>query len=84
MVLLPFEYQVRMKKEEYLVPQKKLKAFLGDIGISYLDPFEMLIRSGENSKSLYLFADGVHFSEKGHKLIYEFLKAKLKIENVQP
>lgn len=71
-IILPYEYQLRSAVPD-LSAQNKLKTILDDVGLQYYDPYDFLRSSGIESNQLYLYADGLHFSKKGHKIIYNYL-----------
>ncbi len=77
-VILPYEYQLRAREEQNLIPQRRLAAFLSERGIDFIDAYDALARSGQGSADNYLYADFGHFSKKGHKVVFELLKERLK------
>jgi lysophospholipase L1-like esterase len=72
-VLLPYEYQLRENKDNRLIPQNILGNALERNGIRVYDPAAYLQGHLTNSSEAYLWADGIHFSATGHRLIYEYL-----------
>lgn len=68
-VMLPYQSQLRDKNFE---PQQLVKQFCETDSIEFSDAAEYLKEQIEIN-SLYLFADEIHFSEKGHKAISDFL-----------
>ena len=68
-VMLPYQSQL---KDKNFIPQQLVKEFCNKDSIEYSDASEYLSKQA-NIKSLYLFADEIHFSEKGHRAIAEFL-----------
>lgn len=77
-LLLPYEYQLRnYSNEELFRPQRLLGENLNREGIRVLDPKDFLIRNARDTKDLYLYADGIHFSEKGHRLLARYLHSAL-------
>ncbi len=68
-VMLPYQSQLR---DRNFAPQQLVKQFCERDSIEFSDAAEYLAKQ-ENVNSLYLFADEIHFSEKGHKAIAEFL-----------
>lgn len=70
-IILPYEYQARNHNQNSVwMPQELLKNNFDQQGINYLEiNFPKL--DGEALKQLYLYADGIHFSKKGHQLIAE-------------
>jgi lysophospholipase L1-like esterase len=76
-VLLPYEYQVRSKNAEALRPQKSVREFFARNQIPCLDAYPWLAESGLDSKRLFLYADAMHLSSEGHRIIYEHLAKEL-------
>ncbi|MCX6174250.1 MAG: SGNH/GDSL hydrolase family protein [Ignavibacteriales bacterium] len=73
-IILPYEYQIRnFNKKELFLPQQLFQKKFESIGIKIYDILKDLKPYMNNSKSLYLFGDGIHFSEQGHKLISKIL-----------
>jgi len=72
-VLLPYEYQLRFKSEDNLKPQSLMKRELIADNVCVLDPIDYLISQKQKSKKFYLFGDGIHFSDFGHKIISEYI-----------
>lgn len=68
-VMLPYQSQLRHKN---FVPQQLVKQFCESDSIEFSDAAEYL-KQQTDINSLYLFADEIHFSEKGHKVISDFL-----------
>ena len=76
-VLLPYEYQLRMRNNNYLSPQKLMINVLKRKDITTLNLADYLIgyyNNGGGVSDLFLFGVGIHFSIKGHKIIYSILK----------
>ncbi|QXD14236.1 SGNH/GDSL hydrolase family protein [Rhodocaloribacter litoris] len=72
-VLLPYEYQLRRAGEPGLFhPQDVLKKHLRDIPVYDAAPF--LLAHTRKPETLYLYGDGIHFSERGHALLARFLE----------
>lgn len=71
-IILPYEYQLRSDVPDLTI-QKKLKGIFQDLDIKFFDPFVYFRNSGFDSKELYLYGDGLHFSEKGHRLMYKYI-----------
>lgn len=71
-IIAPYEVQLR-KTEALLEPQKKLSAFFSSHDIDFIDPVPEFLAKGTPSKEFYLFADPMHFSEKGHLVIFDVL-----------
>ena len=68
-VALPYQSQV---KDKNFAPQQLVKEFCNKDSIEYSDASEYLSKQADIN-SLYLFADEIHFSKKGHRAIAEFL-----------
>ena len=79
-VILPYEYQLRKKEDQYLLPQKILTAYFKEKGIPYIDAYEYFERAEGDTKQYFLYGDFAHFSEKGHQMVYQMLRERLKIE----
>ena len=76
-VLQPYEYQVRTREPAHLLPQRTVAAFLEAKGISYLDAYEDFVRAGADSDEYYLYADHAHFSERGHRVVFDAVMRRL-------
>lgn len=74
-VLLPYEYQIRQSLSE---PQRKFADLISDLPLSVHDPLPWLLERVDDSRSLYLYGDGIHFSEKGHRLLADYLLAQVR------
>src|SRR5690606_32456840 len=73
-VLLPYEYQVRNPTPANLLPQEIMAARLEAIGVSVHDAAPALGAQRGAAATLYAYGDGIHFSEKGHRAVFEFLR----------
>ncbi|MBN1781234.1 hypothetical protein JW948_08930 [bacterium] len=72
-VLLPYEYQLRQPNQKNIwLPQDVMKDGLKTSDILIFD-FRDHIVSGTDAKKLYLFGDGNHFSNYGHRMIAKSL-----------
>jgi hypothetical protein len=80
-VILPYEYQLRNDSNDQTI-QRKLKNILDEIEIEYYDAYRFLKNSNFESNELYLYGDGLHFSELGHKLMYEFISEEILISGI--
>ncbi len=69
LVMLPYQSQL---KDKNVGPQQLVKEFCAKDSIRFSDAFEYFSKQPDIS-SLYLFADEIHFSKKGHRAIAEFL-----------
>jgi hypothetical protein len=68
--LLPYEYQIR---EGIKKPQKLFKDSLLVRNIAVNDLIPVFAKQN-NSKELFLYGDGIHLSNKGHRLVAEYLR----------
>jgi lysophospholipase L1-like esterase len=79
--IFPYEYQFRSPENPDLFPQQAIKANAAKAGITvydlYPDVAHYLEESGESVKSLYLFADPMHFSPKGHELVARLIENRI-------
>jgi len=67
--LLPYEYQLR---EDDFRPQNLMKETIKN-RLNVLEPFQNKRDKNFNSKIYFLYGDGVHLSNIGHKYFAEFL-----------
>lgn len=74
-ILLPYEYQLRSSDPALNTPQKLMQEKLGQDSITVFNPFSGINIS--NSKDLYLYGDGIHFSNKGHRVVAEGVLSRL-------
>jgi len=77
--ILPYEYQLRADSDTALAPQARIERTFSELGIDHYDLFPDLAESNEESE-LYLTADGIHFSERGHERVFEILQRSLSVE----
>ncbi len=71
-VILPYEYQLR-KNHKYEQPQKLLLDDLRSNNIKAYNLFNTFASNPIDKKLLYLYADGIHFSNLGHRLAANFI-----------
>lgn len=71
-ILLPYRSQLSTLYNTADAPQKLVRAYCDNQSISYNDALDFF-REEKNSATLYLFADEIHFSEKGHQKMASFL-----------
>ena len=76
-VILPYEYQLRTGESQHLLPQKRLATYFNEQGIDYIDAYDYFRQAGD-AKQYYLYADFGHFSRKGHQVVFNLLKERLK------
>lgn len=73
-VLLPYEFQLRKQANASIFkPQQIVKSILNKHNIAYHDA--AVILSAPTSTDLYLKADGIHFSAKGHQILAQWLNS---------
>jgi lysophospholipase L1-like esterase len=73
-VLLPYEYQLRRADSASYYPQVVLRDRLDSLHIRWYDFASTFRGLPGNRDSLYLFGDGIHFSEHGHREIARFVQ----------
>lgn len=77
--ILPYEYQIRnYNKTDIFKAQETLLTYLKDIHIQVIDCSPAFKDYYKSSNKYYLWGDGIHFSEEGHKLIANFVKNYLE------
>lgn len=69
-ILLPYEYQLR---EHLLEPQQLLAERLAGLPVEIYNPAQWLLNTAGSPDDLYLYGDGIHFSERGHRLIADYV-----------
>ncbi|MEE9166404.1 MAG: SGNH/GDSL hydrolase family protein [Candidatus Neomarinimicrobiota bacterium] len=74
-VLLPYEYQMRKESEPYRFPQRLMMRSLRESNINVYSILDETYN--KDSKELYLYGDGIHFSKVGHKYIARYLVEKM-------
>ena len=79
-IISPYEYQVRegSRNNSLLIPQKILSNYMEERKINYINAYKNFIGYGGNSKDLFLPYDPMHYSEKGHKIIFDVIDQDLK------
>jgi hypothetical protein len=78
LVLLPYEYQVRkFNQKNIFEPQNTLKISLVHNKVKLIDLREAYKYKTKNSDRFYLYGDGIHFNERGNRLIAEYLRNRL-------
>lgn len=77
--LLPYEYQIRnLNGSKIFQPQVTFKYLLEDLKIDVTDCSPAFNQFNLNSRYLYLYGDGIHFSKPGHRLIAKYIYEKVK------
>jgi len=74
-IIAPYEYQLRDPQVENLLPQKKLTDYFSDQNIDFIDSTPKFLQRDVESWRFFLPYDPLHFSELGHAVMYEILKA---------
>ena len=72
-VLLPYEYQLRNNYSKENMPQQKLISILKSENILSTDMGLLMEKEFKNDQELYLYADGIHFSNTGHRVLSTYL-----------
>lgn len=78
-IILPYEYQFRKINIDVLKPQKLLTEFFQKTGIESCDLYPCFRGLGGDPKRFYLYGDGIHFSEAGHKVIFDCISKFLSL-----
>ena len=76
-IVLPYEAQLRGENEEYLVPQRRIMAYLRERRIAGVDATPAFRNAGSPPGELYLFGDPMHLSPRGHGVLFEILRRDL-------
>jgi lysophospholipase L1-like esterase len=66
-VVMPYEYQLRVNSPDVWLPQQRLKQYLEREAIAFVDAADWF-RDGSPA-SYFLFGDPMHFSPKGHSVV---------------
>jgi lysophospholipase L1-like esterase len=75
-VVLPYEYQLRMRSDIFLKPQQILGQFFKDNNIQYINAYDNFTQRNESEK-YYLYSDTMHLSEYGHRQLFEVIYSNL-------
>lgn len=76
--ILPYEYQIRnFNKNTIFAPQETLIKLMKDSSINIIDCKNAFINYEKKSRDLYLYGDGIHFSELGHKVLANYIEGKI-------
>jgi len=73
-ILLPYEYQIRQLNLPKIKLQQLMSFELNKKVLTCFDPIPFLLEKGISSKEIFLFGDGIHLSNLGHRLIADFLE----------
>lgn len=74
LILLPYEYQLRTGD---FAPQDLMEEVLTNAGIRIKRPFQTDAEKYPDFKAFFLYGDGIHFSNYGHRRLAEFMIAQL-------
>ncbi len=77
-VIIPYRSQIVGRDRANRIPQTLVKDFCNQHQIGFSDAIDYLSKQ-QNPKSLYLFADEIHFSEAGHRAIAGFLLSSMPV-----
>ena len=72
-LILPYEYELRSGVVLHDTPQQILRRKLDSLGIGSMDPMSYMRKSGIKPNAMYLYGDGIHLSNLGHRLIANFM-----------
>ncbi len=81
-VLQPYEYQLRNSTDSanrnmgIFYPQQLMKKKLKSLKVSITDLRDAFKNDYQNSRRYYLYGDGIHFNNAGHRLIARYLMKK--------
>lgn len=73
-ILLPYEYQLRVKDDHLLLPQRMISEFLQSRKVDYVDAYAAFAASKEASGDLFLYGDHMHLSARGHAIVADLVK----------
>ena len=78
-LIAPYEYQIRegATNSELLLPQRIILQFLNQSKIDNIDLYTTFKDFSKISTDLYLGYDPMHFSVKGHKLLFDVIDADI-------
>jgi lysophospholipase L1-like esterase len=72
-IALPCEYQMRENYYEQNTPQDVLRIFTKKYHFSFHDCKSFAAQTKGDKKDLFLYADGIHFSNAGHRAFSSYL-----------
>ena len=76
-IIMPFEYQVRVDNVDTNLPQKILKNYFERQNINYIDALPSFRNANVKSSELFLSYDPMHLSKQGHKLLQSIISKNL-------
>jgi lysophospholipase L1-like esterase len=71
-IMLPYRAQLLHADSAHRKPQKLIAGFCFKQHIPFADPLDFCLKA-PNARDLYLFADEIHFSETGHKMMADYI-----------
>ncbi|MBU1679473.1 MAG: hypothetical protein KJ799_17805 [Bacteroidetes bacterium] len=74
-LLMPYEYQLRMSNDSIYYPQHILSQELGKLDIPVIDCKDAFLEGANHSADYYLYGDGIHFSNLGHRELFQYLRS---------
>lgn len=77
-VLLPYEYQLRMAGGNFLRPQRLITQALVAEKINVIDLYDDFAGKERDSRDFFLFGDPMHLSILGHQVVSDALTARLR------
>lgn len=77
-IILPYEYPLREKDRQLNRPQQLIAHALRESNIDFINVYDHVAKTGEESTDLYLYADAMHFSKIGHQHIFEIVRQALR------
>ncbi len=73
-LMMPYEFQIReVDYHGRNKPQQLLSEFLQFKNVEYYDIAKAFDGNGENISDNYLYGDGIHFSERGHRIVANYI-----------
>ena len=76
-VVLPYEVQLRAENVDFMRPQRRICGYLREHEVDYIDATAAFRDTGAPSHALYLYADPMHFSPRGHAVLAGVLSKDL-------
>ena len=72
-IIMPYEYQVRVDNVDTNLPQNILKNYFEIQNINYIDALPSFRNANIKSSELFLSYDPMHLSKQGHKLLHSII-----------
>jgi len=80
-VLLPYEYQLRnYGDKDIFEPQMLLRGKLEEKNIRVIDLSSAFGNDKKEASGYYLYGDGIHFNNRGNRLIAHYLEKHLEVQ----